>query len=238
MFINLVNTDIPFEEYQLLTQDQIDALKFRLLWKLQQSIYGLDLYGLDLYGLDLSDFETTYHPYHNNCIILLSIEKRLLFLLVANENCVDECRPFLTIVDMSNQDPYILSDNEMIDLLMDSYKRNPNTSLIPFLALLPNDKNKKIVLFHYIKNNIILFVLCKRKPIGKNDMRHYDYNDDSIREDFCLTDAEEIEVDNIMCALFRKIYHEDYANYIKLIEERNRIIICENCFSLSYLHSS
>lgn len=190
MFINLANTDIPFEEYQLLTQDQIDALKFRLLWKLQQSIYGLDLHSI--YGLDLSDFETTYQPYHNNCIILLSIEKRLLFLLVANENCVDECRPFLTIVDMSNRYPYILSDDEMIDLLMDSYKRNPNTSLIPFLALLPNDENKKTVLLHYIKGSIILFVLCKRKPIGKNDLQHFDDNDDSIREDFCLTDAEEI----------------------------------------------
>ena len=30
MFINLVNTDIPFKEYQL-SQDKIDALKFQLL---------------------------------------------------------------------------------------------------------------------------------------------------------------------------------------------------------------
>lgn len=30
MFINIVNTDIPFGEFQL-SQDKIDAMKFRLL---------------------------------------------------------------------------------------------------------------------------------------------------------------------------------------------------------------
>lgn len=212
MFINLVNTSIPFEEYNL-TQDQIDAFKFRLLWKLQHSVYGLNLY-----DLDLSDFEETYQPYHNNHIVLLPIEKRLLFFLIANETCVDECRPFLTIVDMSNQEPYLLSDNEMIDLLMDSYEHTPNTPLI-HLALLPQDKNDKIVLLHYIKDSIAIFVQDKPKPMGKK-LHHYDDNTGSIKNDFySLTDSEQSEVDHIMCALLRKIYNEDYVNYMDLLQK-------------------
>ena len=45
MFVNLVNTDIPFAEYQL-SQDKIDAMKFRLL-----------LENPDLEACDLTDQE-------------------------------------------------------------------------------------------------------------------------------------------------------------------------------------
>ena len=81
MFINLVNTDIPFEEYQI-TQDKIDALRFRLL---------LSEGYLNAYELD--DIDEEFDCY---TIFLLSSGGKLLFLLVGRicyrVKCINKCK--------------------------------------------------------------------------------------------------------------------------------------------------
>ena len=68
MFINLVNTDIPFAEYQL-TQDKIDALRFRLLM-CESYLKTYDLYENE-------------DPCENYKVYLFYFDRKLLFLLAA-----------------------------------------------------------------------------------------------------------------------------------------------------------
>lgn len=216
MFINLVNTDIPFEEYQL-TQDQIDALKFRLL---QQRICDLDI----------DDLTEEYS--YNYVVALLRIKQRLLFLLIPTN--VNMCNPFegfslYMMFDMSERTPKQLSNEEIIDFFAVAYQHNPDTPLIPQHFLPP---------YHSIKLNMLY---CLRESIEFILKEHYrnicfdahtaHYEKDNAYP-LSTTDFDlDAKVDYAMYSILRKIYNEDYANYANNTEllqeeiESNSLII-------------
>ena len=100
MLINLVNTTIPFEEYQL-TQDRIDALKFRLLES--ESYLG---------ACDLMEYSDSFECYR---VYFLPYDKRLLFLMVGNSLARSNGYPMLTMVDVSDGTVHTIKDEELIN---------------------------------------------------------------------------------------------------------------------------
>lgn len=117
MFINLVNTDIPFAEYQL-TQDKIDALRFRLLM-CESYLETYDLYENE-------------DPCENYKVYLFYFDRKLLFLLVAinTDNNYNYGYPLLRMVDASDEELRTLSDAEMVEVLSRAYELNPDKPLV------------------------------------------------------------------------------------------------------------
>lgn len=211
IFINLVNTDIPFEEYQLI-QDQIDALKFRLL---QQNIFDLEI----------EDLEEQYS--YNYDVVLLRIKQRLLFLLIPMNMCTDAfgALPFYMMFDMSERMPKQLSNKEIIDFFTDSYKHNPNIPLI-YHHFPPQYESLKLNMLYCLRESLE-FILKEhhRKLCFDSLTAHYEKDN---AYPFSTTDLDfDEKVDYAMYSILKKIYNEDYTNYIeviRLITERNRII--------------
>ena len=210
MFINLVNTDIPFEEYNL-TQDQIDALKFRLL---QQNIFDLEIEDLE------------EEPSYNYDVVLLRIKQRLFFLLIPIHTDEFGDFPFYMMFDMSERTPKQLSTEEIIDFFTNTYKRSPNTPLIHH-HFLPQDECTKLNLIYCLREHIE-FILKEhhRELCFDSHTAHYE-KDNAYPLSTTDFDLDE-KVNYAMYSILRKIYNEDYANYvsfINLIKERNKIII-------------
>lgn len=209
MFINLVNTDIPFEEYNL-TQDQIDALKFRLL---QQNILDLEM----------EDLEEQYH--YNYDVVLLRVKQRLLFLLIPIDMYPDKFGyfPFFIMLDMSDCTPKRLSDEETIDFITETYKCHPYTPLVHHIFL-PQDTDAKLNQFYCLREHLEFVIEEHRRKLCFDSLTSHYEKDNAYP--FSTTDLDfDREVDYAMFSILRKIYNEDYANYIefiKLIKERNR----------------
>lgn len=211
MFINLANTDIPFEEYNL-TQDQIDALKFRLL---QQNIWDLEMEDLE---------EQCSYNYD---IVLLRVQQRLFFLLIPTGLYADEFGnfPFFIMLDMSDRTPKQLSDKEIIDFFTDAYTRHPDAPLIPY-KLLPQDECTKLNLVYSLRKHIEFILKEHHRELCFDSFTAHYEKDDAYPLSTTDFDIDE-KVDYAMYSILRKIYNEDYANYIefiKLIKERNNII--------------
>ena len=133
MFINLVNTTIPFEEYQL-TQEKIDALKYRLLWS--------EGY---LHAYELNDSGDPFENYH--CFLLLS-ERKLMFLVVGKASVIDEGCPLISMVDMSEAEPRQLSEEEIINFLSDAYSQNPEKAITGNFVSIDKELDAKLISLH------------------------------------------------------------------------------------------
>lgn len=161
MFINLVNTIIPFEEYQL-TQDKIDALKFRLL---------LSEGYLNAYELDEKE-----DPFENYHVFLLLSNGKILFLIVGNASVIADGYPLLRIVDMSSDMPRQLYDKEMIAFLSDIYKQYPDKPITGGYVSINNELDAKIII-HKLDDELDFAQAEKEKlkQIILKKVYNYDY---------------------------------------------------------------
>lgn len=196
MFINLVNTDIPFAEYQL-TQDQIDALKFRLLWS-EGYLYADEL-------------QEHYDPFERYMIYLLTIEGKLMFLLVSNGTDINT--PLLQMVDMSESEPQQLSEEELIAFLSKSYAQNPDKPLIANLSI---TEAQMQTIIERLKDELERIVKYHRPidaPIEEPPLHHYDLYHEPVPMYYDideLSSAESAEVDRLMKIILKKVYNYEY----------------------------
>ena len=205
MFINLVNTDIPFEEYQI-TQDKIDALRFRLLM-CESYLETYDLYENE-------------DPCENYKVYLFSYDRKLLFLLVAinTDNNFNYGYPLLRMVDASNEKLRTLSDVEMVEVLSRAYELNPDKPLVPNMALHERDIDSTI---SQLRSQIVEDIVRDSRGIFEKEFKeepslnHYECYDVPERRNVALdlSPAEENEVNRLMHIILKKIYNFDYQPY-------------------------
>lgn len=202
MFINLVNTDIPFAEYQL-TQDKIDALRFRLLM-CESYLETYDLYENE-------------DPCENYKVYLFYFDRKLLFLLVAinTDNNDNYGYPLLRMVDASNKELRTLSDVEMVEVLSRAYELNPDKPLVPNVDLYERDIDYMI---SQLRSQIVEDIVRKHRGIFDKEFKeghslnHYECYDVPERRNVALelSPAEEDEVNRLMHIILKKIYNLDY----------------------------
>lgn len=205
MFINLVNTDIPFEEYQL-TQDKIDALRFRLLM-CESYLETYDLYENE-------------DPCENYKVYLFYFDRKLLFLLVAinTDNNYNYNYPLLRMVDASNEELRTLSDAEMEEVLSRAYELNPDKPLVPNVNLHERDIDYTI---SQLRSQIVEDIVRKHRGIfdkefkEEHSLNHYECYDVPERRNVALelSPTEENEVNRLMHIILKKIYNFDYQPY-------------------------
>lgn len=205
MFINLVNTDIPFAEYQL-TQDKIDALRFRLLM-CESYLKTYDLYENE-------------DPCENYKVYLFYFDRKLLFLLAAinTDNNYNYNYPLLRMVDASNKELHTLSDAEMVEVLSSAYELNPDKPLVPNVALHERDIDYMI---SQLRSQIVEDIVRDRRGIYEKEFKeeyslnHYECYDMPERRNVALelSPAEENEVNRLMQIILKKIYNFDYQPY-------------------------
>lgn len=202
MFINLVNTDIPFKEYQL-SQDKIDALKFQLL--LSEGY---------LNAYELQDEQDPFDCYN---VFLLFLEEKLLFLLVGNARAIEDGYPFLCMVDMSGEFPRRLDSEEMIDFICDAYHLNQNTPITCSLVSLDNEIDR-IVITQKLEDELE-YVIKARRRTPKEEvkeesavLRHYEEYDKPVKRnvDYELSASEQTEMERLKQIFLKKIYNFDY----------------------------
>ena len=202
MFINLVNTDIPFEEYQI-TQDKIDALRFRLLM-------------CENY-LEVNDLDENEDPCENYKVYLFYFYRKLLFLLVAinTDNNYNYNYPLLRMVDASNENLRTLSDAEMAEVLSTAYELNSDKPLVPDVDLHERDIDYMI---SQLRTQIVEDIVRKHRGIfdkefkEEHSLNHYECYDVPERRNVALelSPAEENEVNRLMHIILKKIYNYDY----------------------------
>ena len=205
MFINLVNTDIPFAEYQL-TQDKIDALRFRLLM-CESYLETYDLYENE-------------DPCENYKVYLFNFDRKLLFLLVAinTDNNYNYNYPLLRMVDASNEELRTLSDADMVEVLSRAYELNPDKPLVPNVNLHERDIDYTI---SQLRSQIVEDIVRKHRGIfdkefkEEHSLNHYECYDVPERRNVALelSPAEENEVNRLMHIILKKIYNFDYQPY-------------------------
>lgn len=205
MFINLVNTDIPFAEYQL-TQDKIDALRFRLLM-CESYLETYDLYENE-------------DPCENYKVYLFYFDRKLLFLLVAinTDNNYNYNYPLLRMVDASNEELRTLSDADMVEVLSRAYELNPDKPLVPNVNLHERDIDYTI---SQLRSQIVEDIVRKHRGIfdkefkEEHSLNHYECYDVPERRNVALelSPAEENEVNRLMHIILKKIYNFDYQPY-------------------------
>lgn len=205
MFINLVNTDIPFAEYQL-TQENIDALRFRLLM-CESYLETYDLYENE-------------DPCENYKVFLFRNDRKLLFLLVAinTDNNCNYGYPLLRMVDASNEKLRTLSDVEMVEVLSRAYELNPDKPLVPNMALHERDIDSTI---SQLRSQIVEDIVRDSRGIYEKEFKeepslnHYECYDVPERRNVALdlSPAEEDEVNRLMHIILKKIYNLDYQPY-------------------------
>ena len=202
MFINLVNTDIPFKEYQL-SQDKIDALKFQLL--LSEGY---------LNAYELQDEQDPFDCYN---VFLLFLEEKLLFLLVGNARAIEDGYPFLCMVDMSGEFPRRLDSEEMIDFICDAYHLNQNTPITCSLVSLDNEIDR-IVITQKLEDELE-YVIKARRRTPKEEikelsaaLRHYEEYDKPAKRnvDYELSASEQTEMERLKQIFLKIIYNFDY----------------------------
>lgn len=205
MFINLVNTDIPFAEYQL-TQDKIDALRFRLLM-CESYLKTYDLYENE-------------DPCENYKVYLFYFDRKLLFLLAAinTDNNYNYNYPLLRMVDASNEELRTLSDADMVEVLSRAYELNPDKPLVPNVNLHERDIDYTI---SQLRSQIVEDIVRKHRGIfdkefkEEHSLNHYECYDVPERRNVALelSPSEENEVNRVMHIILKKIYNFDYQPY-------------------------
>lgn len=205
MFINLVNTDIPFAEYQL-AQDKIDALRFRLLM-CESYLKTYDLYENE-------------DPCENYKVYLFYFDRKLLFLLVAinTDNNYNYNYPLLRMVDASNEELRTLSDADMVEVLSRAYELNPDKPLVPNVNLHERDIDYTI---SQLRSQIVEDIVRKHRGIfdkefkEEHSLNHYECYDVPERRNVALelSPTEENEVNRLMHIILKKIYNFDYQPY-------------------------
>lgn len=196
MFINLINTDIPFEEYQL-TQDKLDALKFRLL--MSESY---------LSAFDLLEHEDPFQCYH---ILLLLNNEKLMFLIVGNSQAVENDYPLLSLVDISDGTPRSLNDEELVKFLSDAYKQHPDKPITCGYISLENELDQKTII-PKIEDDLDYLIRARRhvpqEPVQESVISHYEtYDGPSRNIDLELSPSEKAERERLKKIILKKVYN-------------------------------
>ena len=202
MFVNLVNTEIPFAEYQL-TQDKIDALKFKLL---------LNEGYLNAY--ELQDQQDPFDCYN---VFLLFLEGKLLFLLVGNARAIEDGYPYLCMVDMSGECPRRLENEEMIDFICNAYHLNQDTPITCGLVSLNNEIDR-IIITQKLEDELEYIIKARRRTPKEEvkeesaALRHYEEYDKPAKRnvDYELSTTEQEEMEKLKHIFLKKIYNFDY----------------------------
>lgn len=199
MFINLINTDIPFEEYQL-TQDKIDALKFRLL---------LSEGYLNAYELDEKE-----DPFENYHVFLLLSKEKLLFLVVGKSNVIDSGYPLICMVDMSDNTSRRLDYEEMMAFLSDSYKHNSDKPITGGYVSIDNELDAEIII-QKLDDDLDYVIRARRhvpqEPVQESAISHYETYDEPSRRnvDLELSSFEKAELERLKKIILKKVYNYD-----------------------------
>ena len=208
MFINLVNTDIPFEEYRL-SRETIDALKYRLL----ESEWYLHVY----------EMQEKPDPFDEHWVYLLNKAKKLYVLVVATGMIEDGWSPFhgkpplLQMLEVAGDGLRHLSDYEMIQFLTELYEENPDKPLsdepIPIYGLsqeLIRDYEKEVEDIVKMRRNV-------KMPKEDPPLHHYEAyenQNESICDEYRAFDEatpeERVEIERIMRIIMKKVYNIDY----------------------------
>lgn len=202
MFVNLVNTEIPFAEYQL-TQDKIDALKFKLL---------LNEGYLNAY--ELQDQQDPFDCYN---VFLLFLEGKLLFLLVGNARAIEDGYPYLCMVDMSGECPRRLENEEMIDFICNAYHLNQDKPITCGLVSLNNEIDR-IIITQKLEDELEYIIKARRRTPKEEvkeesaTLRHYEEYDIPAKRnvDYELSTTEQEEMEKLKHIFLKKIYNFDY----------------------------
>ena len=200
MFINLVNTDIPFEEYQI-TQDKIDALRFRLL---------LSEGYLNAYELDDIDEDIDCYT-----IFLLSSGGKLLFLLVGNATAVEEGYPVLRLLEIFNDSLRQLEDEEVVDFITNAYNQNQDKPITCGFVSLENEIDR-ITITQKLEDELEYLIKARRSTskegIEASTIHHYEaYDRPAMRNaDFDLSATEQVAMERLKQIFLKKIYNFDY----------------------------
>lgn len=202
MFVNLVNTEIPFAEYQL-TQDKIDALKFKLL---------LNEGYLNAY--ELQDQQDPFDCYN---VFLLFLEGKLLCLLVGNARAIEDGYPYLCMVDMSGECPRRLENEEMIDFICNAYHLNQDKPITCGLVSLNNEIDR-IIITQKLEDELEYIIKARRRTPKEEvkeesaTLRHYEEYDKPAKRnvDYELSTTEQEEMEKLKHIFLKKIYNFDY----------------------------
>lgn len=213
MFVNLVNTDIPFEEYQL-TQDKIDALKFRLL---QSESY-----------LNINDLDEEKYGEELYRVFLLNVDDQLRFFVVSmGREDIDAFFPLLRMIDVSDGTlKKRFSDEEILAFIINSYELYPNQSFMSEAYYMDNLQR----IIRHLRNMVESFV-----EISSQDYRiehsedpalhHYEaYYRDSRRKGGSSEEQspeEKMKIECLMNLVLEKIYGIKYKPSMEL--DYNRI---------------
>ena len=220
MFINLVNTDIPFEEYRL-TRDQIDALKFNLL--------QIEKY------LDVSDLDEQDCAGERYRVFLTTIDGNLAFLIVSM-GVEQEYYGFqiLHMRELCGEDAKECGESEILDFVIKSYEKYPERTYIED-TYIGESNLKEIVrsLWDWLEIYVDMHHLKPTEEVKENPVRHH-YEANCGSEPKCdwhytpysFTPEGKSEIEHLMTIILKKIYNIDYteklAEYIESkTDERN-----------------
>ena len=199
MFVNLVNTDIPFAEYQL-SQDKIDAMKFRLLCEDSE---------LEIW--DLSEQEEEGERYR----VFLFLDKDTLFMLVVAINAIYE-RPSQMIRLFDLDSPYEVrwTFAEILGYLKEAYQNHPNIS-ITGSSVFPQEEYYWGTIIETLREDIISDMLSCRIHPSRPDEKTHHYEDDAISPQLDygldLSSEEEADVEYLMTAVMKMVFNYDYS---------------------------
>ena len=201
MFVNLVNTEIPFAEYQL-SRDQIDALKFRLLWEDEE--------------LDVSDFSERQIAGEMNRVFFFRDEDSL-YMLVVPINAIFYERPteMIRFFDMGAKYPIQWTFNSLLDYLKEAYQKHPNNP-ITGKSVFPQEEYYWAHIIETLREDITDEILSRRIHPSRPDDKTHHYEDDAVSPQIeyglDLTPEEEAEVENCMTAVMKMVFNYDYSS--------------------------
>ena len=200
MFVNLVNTDIPFAEYQF-SQDKIDAMKFRLL-----------IENPDMEACDLTEQEEPDEMYR----VFLFRDEDTLFMLVVPIYAIlyDRSTEMLRFFDMGAKYPIQWTFNSLLDYLKEAYQKHPNNP-ITGQTVFPQEESYWAQIIETLREDITDEILSRRIHPSQPDEKAHHYEDDAVPSKMeyglDLTPEEEDELEYLMTVVMKMVFNYDYS---------------------------
>lgn len=201
MFINLANTDIPFEEYRL-SRETIDALKYRLL----ESEGDLHVYEMQ----DKPD------PFDNHWVYLLNKAEKLYVLIATTGRKEDGWSPLLRILEVVGDGLRRLSDGEMLQFISELYEKNPDKP-IGYEPIFIYESEEKLIrdfeveIEYIVKTRRNVHVVNEDPPLHHYEA--YENQNKSVYDEYRAfneaTEEEKVEIARIVRIVMKKVYNID-----------------------------
>lgn len=205
MFINLANTDIPFEEYRL-SRETIDALKYRIL----KSEWYLHVYEL----------QEKPDPFDNHWVYLLNKAEKLYMLIATTGRKEDGWSPLLRILEVVGDGLRRLSDGEMLQFISELYEKNPDTP-IGYEPILIYESEEKLIrdfeveIEYIVKTRRNVHVVNEDPPLHHYET--YENQNKSVYDEYRAfneaTEEEKVEIARIVRIVMKKVYNIDVQEF-------------------------